>query len=339
MLCVGDIHIKPDNLHLVELLEKQLIEFIKKTSSKAIILLGDILHYHEKLHTIALNRACELIDNLRKLTKVFVLVGNHDYIQNQQFLTTNHWMCVLKKWSNVCIVDTVINDYIDNIPILLVPYVPPQRFMEALEQFGIDRLKDIKYIFAHQEFKGCKMGALESTEGDIWPIDYPMVVSGHIHNRQKPQPNLFYVGCSIQNSYGDQTTPIILHLPTWEEYPLNMPKKKTIYVDLQDTKDIEKIISEKSQMHPDTQLRVVVTGESMEHFKLWKNTLQSSEDIKIVFKPTISEIDKNNLSIVEGDMDTLISHKILSLRDESLYWAYRNIFWNEDFDHENILII
>ena len=37
-----------------------------------------------------------------------LLVGNHDYINNQQFLTNNHWMNAMKDWNNVTIIDKVI---------------------------------------------------------------------------------------------------------------------------------------------------------------------------------------------------------------------------------------
>ena len=81
LLCVGDIHIKLDNYHLIDILQKHIIDYIQLYDTKYVILMGDILHYHEKLHTQCLNRACELIENIRQLCHVICLVGNHDYIQ------------------------------------------------------------------------------------------------------------------------------------------------------------------------------------------------------------------------------------------------------------------
>jgi len=344
MLCVGDIHIKPDNTYLVDMLEKQLHVLIEETQSETVILLGDILHYHEKLHTIALNRACDLIDSLRKKVRVFILVGNHDYIQNAQFLTTNHWMCALKEWYNVTVVDKVVHTCVKNIPILLLPYVPPQRFHEALMTSDLD-YKTVKYIFAHQEFKGCKMGALESINGDIWSEDEPQIISGHIHDRQQPQKNIFYVGCSIQNSFGDQTSPIVLELPLWKEHKLSMPKKKTIYVDMNKItpKDILNMdILEQTE----NQVRVVVQGNSIESFKNWKSGSNyeklEEKGVKVIFKPdkvskstVTTPPQEDNLRSLENE----VFKKVLDKRSEILYSIYSKIFLDEDISDENILII
>ena len=37
--------------------------------------------------------------------ELYVLVGNHDYINNSQYLSGNHWMTVFKGWENVKVVD------------------------------------------------------------------------------------------------------------------------------------------------------------------------------------------------------------------------------------------
>ncbi len=51
--------------------------------------------------------------------------------------------------------------------------------------------KNVNCIFAHQEFYGCKMGAIESIEGDKWDHSFPLVIRGHIHSEQRPQKNIF----------------------------------------------------------------------------------------------------------------------------------------------------
>ena len=42
---------------------------------------------------------------MSEITMTYILVGNHDMINNQQFLTDNHWMNGLKQWDNIVIVD------------------------------------------------------------------------------------------------------------------------------------------------------------------------------------------------------------------------------------------
>ncbi len=59
-------------------------------------------------------------------------------------------------------------------------------------------------IFPHQEFKGSKLGAIISEDGDKWPITGPMIFSGHIHGYQKVQENVVHVGTPVQHNHGDK---------------------------------------------------------------------------------------------------------------------------------------
>ena len=188
ILFIGDPHFQVNNITEVDLFLQKITTLAKQKQPDLIIIAGDLLHTHERLHTIALNKAYDLVNNMRNIAKTYVLVGNHDYIQNQQFLTKNHWMNALKEWCNTIIVDKVISETINGQKFVFIPYVSPGRFQEALETFP-EKWTDATCIFAHQEFFGCKMGAIISVEGDKWPLDYPMVISGHIHSRQMPQKN------------------------------------------------------------------------------------------------------------------------------------------------------
>ena len=90
VLCIGDPHIQVSNISETDLLIERLINLATKKKPDLIIVLGDVLHTHERLHTIALNKAYELINNMRLISKTYVLVGNHDMINNQVFLNENH---------------------------------------------------------------------------------------------------------------------------------------------------------------------------------------------------------------------------------------------------------
>ena len=107
---------------------------LKKEKPDIIVIAGDVLHTHERLHTIVLNKAYELIENMRNISKTFVLVGNHDLINNQQILTNNHWMNGMKGWDNTVIVDTVITECLNDEKFVFVPFVPPGKFIYALEK-------------------------------------------------------------------------------------------------------------------------------------------------------------------------------------------------------------
>ena len=184
------------------------LELIGSRSPDFIVVLGDLLHEHERIHTITLNKAYGYIDRLRMLAKTFILIGNHDMINNQQFLNENHWMNGMKEWENVTIVDKVKSYEIKGKIFYFCPYVPPGRFVEALNTSGKEWEK-CDGIFAHQEFYGCKMGAIESVEGDKWSLEHPNVISGHIHSNQTIQKNVYYPGAAMQHAFGESHKNVI----------------------------------------------------------------------------------------------------------------------------------
>ena len=98
VLFIGDPHIQVTNIIEVELFMERLIDLASQNTPDIIIIAGDLLHTHERLHTIALNKAYEMVDKMRLIAPTYVLVGNHDYISNQQFLSENHWMTAMKEW-------------------------------------------------------------------------------------------------------------------------------------------------------------------------------------------------------------------------------------------------
>jgi predicted MPP superfamily phosphohydrolase len=215
---------------------------------------------------------------------------------NQQFLTDNHWLNGVKEWENVVIVDKVVIDEIDGEKLVFVPYVYNGRFAEALATRG-DYWMEASCIFAHQEFYGCKMGAKISEEGDKWSLDYPSVISGHIHSRQTPQENVYYPGASMQHAFGESEKNVIACIDvldgayTLKEIDIALPRKRTVYVDVT---DLEESIPEKTE----DKIRIVVSGNPDE-FKAMKRTkvfkeLNGRDDIKVVFKPKRIELQRRD---------------------------------------------
>lgn len=287
VIFIGDPHFQVSNIEEVDIFITKITELVAKRKPDIVVIGGDLLHTHERLHTIAMNKAYEFVDKMRTITKTYVLVGNHDYIQNQQFLTNNHWMNAMKDWTNVVIVDKVICKTINNEKLVFVPYVPPGRFVDALDTIG-DEWRDASCIFAHQEFYGCKMGAIVSEEGDKWSLDNPCVVSGHIHSRQILQKNIYYSGSAMQHAFGESEKNIIACLDickrtySLDEVDLSLPRKKIVYVD---TETIDEFVIPNDT---EDKIKVSVSGNYNE-FKALKKTKKYKElikkGLKVVFKP------------------------------------------------------
>jgi len=324
ILFIGDPHIQVSNLPDVEILLERLINLATTKQPDIIVIAGDLLHNHERLHTIAMNKAYELVNNMRLIAKTYVLVGNHDYIQNQQYLTENHWMNSMKEWDNTIIVDKVLTETIRGEKLVFVPYVPPGRYEEALGTLD-DEWKDASCIFAHQEIAGCKMGAIVSIEGDKWPLDYPHIVSGHIHSRQTPQPNVYCSGSAMQLAFGESKKNIIACLLfnngkfVNDEVDLKLPRKRIVYMDVED-------MDEYNQPNTEDKIKVTLSG-NYEQFKAIKKTKKYKkmikDGVKVVFKPKKLDVDVINEDKKETtSFRQILDGLILKEKDQYLTNAY-----------------
>jgi predicted phosphodiesterase len=288
-LFIGDPHIKQDNSDEVDILISEIDRIYKEETPNYIVVGGDVMHYHERLYTQSLNKSLEFFKKLTSLAYTYVLVGNHDYINNSEFLSENHWMNSLKNWDNIKIVDKVINESF----YMLCPYVYPGRFVEALET-ECKEWESKKLIFAHQEFKGCKMGAITSVIGDEWKETYPFVISGHIHDNQKIGTNILYPGTPLQHSFGDSDKRVLCLIEfenelKIKEITLNVPRKRIIKANLEDINSVDiKTIDE------NTKIKLDVTTEE---FKLFKETSNYKQLLKKGVKIQIQKKkDSKNIS-------------------------------------------
>ena len=314
IIIIGDPHFQMSNMDEVKIFIQRCIQHVKKQKENlyAIVVLGDVLHDHERVHSTALNVAVKFLNELAEISPTYVLVGNHDLINNSQFLTQNHWMNALKSNKNITVVDEVIEELWEDKTVVMCPYVPNGRFVEALDTGGDWREADV--IFAHQEIKGVKMGSIVSEHGDEWKTDWPFVITGHIHQNQTPQPNVFYPGSSLQVAFGESERNIIAEVDLnklcredIEEVDLGMQKKKILYTDASDLKKVAKKI-EPGGTYENHKLKVCVDG-SKEEFKALKKTAAfkklQKKGVKVVYKRKRAAIKADNMRMIQARRDVL----------------------------------
>lgn len=327
VVVIGDPHFRIDNIQEVDMFIENITTLVKSENPDFVVCLGDLLHTHERLHTLVLNKAYDFIKKISFEFKIFVLVGNHDYIQNQQFLTRNHWMNGMKEWKNVVIVDEVVEHISNGCKFIFVPYVPNGRFMDALHTHP--GWETSCCIFAHQEFYGCKMGAIISVDGDRWATENPPVISGHIHARQRPQKNIYYPGASMQTAFGESDDNII-SIVTFakgceykcQEVDLGLPKKKIVYTDLEKVERMSDV---------NKNIKLSISGTDYNEFKAFKKTEKYKELVgkgaKITFKLNFKENEPNAKSSTTPDEDITfkkILYNIVS-EDKNLLEVYEFI--------------
>lgn len=327
VITVGDPHFKTDNITEVNLFIDALIKLVSEVKPDFCVVLGDVLDTHERIHTIPLNKAYELITKLKQLVPTFVLIGNHDMISNAQFLNDNHWMNGMKEWENVTIVDRVVT-HRDKHGQLYVfcPYVPNGRFEEALQTCSTEDWKHSTCIFAHQEIVGCKMGAIVSVEGDPWDESKPFLISGHIHSKQT-LPNVYYCGSALQHAFGESDKNIIAVVTFMDgkhsirEVDLGLPRKKIIYTDMDSIEKLE------TKQTPD-KIKITVSG-NYEEFKAFKKTKKYKELLdqgnKVVFKP--KKIEKQEeITMSDGGTFKGILYRLVSeMKNKHVQQAYESL--------------
>lgn len=309
VLFVGDPHFKLKNVEYIPLFAARIMSIVTSQNLDFVVVAGDLLDNHDRIDVGPLNLAINFIDSLRQKVKTFVLVGNHDYINNQQFLTCSHWMNALKCWKNVVIVDDIVQYGLNGSQFLFVPYVPPGRFMEAIEtKISKKDIKNFKAIFAHQEFYGCKMGPIESKCGDKWDEDCSLIVSGHIHNKQWSQKNIYYPGSAMQHAFGQsvENTVSILTFSkdelSYEEIDLKMPKLTIKYLSVNDVMQPLKFKNSESQKY-----KIVIQG-NQEEFQTFKKNIRYKElleEFKITFKLKNLVVEQTSNRLKKSFIDVL----------------------------------
>ncbi len=328
-LVIGDPHIRDDKILDCEEYIKIITDIIKINKPNFIVVLGDVLHDHRIAKVEAFNLVMKLIEVLASVP-TFVLMGNHDLKDHNQFLSEEHFFGPYKKWKNIIIVDKPILKIINDKTFVFCPYVPKGRFVEALNCIKGETWEIADCIFAHQEFKGCKITKNKnSDDGDDWDENYPFVISGHIHDEQKLGDNIFYVGSSMQQSFNEHHKKYVF-IVEWDDdiifnkIPIKSRKKRIVsIVPGNVTKEaIEKI----SKISKNADVKINISGSSQE-LKQFKN---SSEYEELSNKGVVFDFhrkgDKCPVMLLEDiTYDALLKEIVLS-KNEFIKKEYEELF-------------
>lgn len=335
VLCIGDPHFKADNQIETDLMETQIRDLVIRERPDIVVVLGDTLHTNERLNLHIQKRAIGFFRTLKSVSPfLYVLIGNHDRPNNNVFLTDDHPFTSLKEWGpSVIVVDTPYQATHNGARLVFVPYVPTGRFEEALRVGGLEPpYSGVTCIFAHQEFRGCKMSSITSKDGDDYKLVYPMCISGHIHDYDELQPNLIYTGTPIQHTFGDRADKT-LSIFTFSNFDtevkiehqrFRLQIQKKLFLKLTPTELLEFVLPE------NTKAKIKVTGEvtvirelmKTDHVKkLLSQGVKIEECLVAKATPTIQP--------VEVKIRTSFQHRLsssISSAPPDLIAAFRHLF-------------
>jgi DNA repair exonuclease SbcCD nuclease subunit len=282
-------------------LQEKIIATVIETLPDFVVFLGDLSDTHEKIHTQCLNAIYGLLDSVSCQAPTFAIIGNHDILSPNLFLTHEHPFRTFDIEGRLKIIDKPTK--MRNV--LMVPYVPPGRFNEALAGFD---MSTVKMIFCHQEFSGCKFNGKESLVGDSWTHNVS-VVSGHIHEKQT-SGKIYWTGTPDQTNFGESPNKTIALVDlndhtgeiTIHEISLNMPQKVTEHFDIAEARKFE--------VPDNTDLRLTITGthDQIAAFKKTAKAQDLESKAKVVWKTT----DVSAPTPVKRDSKTFLD----------LFWEY-----------------
>lgn len=209
-LLIGDPHFKPTNCLETSQLYVETEKLLKREQYDLVVVLGDVLDTFDRIHLPTFKRCEKYLEMINSHTRLAVLIGNHDRVNNGEFLSDVHAFGSLEHWKSprgepAIIAGNVKLLNISGMNFIFAPYVPPNRFLEALNSLENLDFSNIRAVFSHQEYRGAKMGAIVSQIEEGWPEDYPLNFSGHIHDYDELQRNLIYVGTPFQHGFTDSS--------------------------------------------------------------------------------------------------------------------------------------
>lgn len=348
ILVIGDTHFQPRAFEEGEELIEKCLEAAEELSPAIIILLGDILDTHETAKNSPWKQACKFIEGLSAISPVYIIMGNHDLINQSQFLTDNHFFIPFKKWGNVTVVDTSpIRVEVGDSNIVLCPYVPPGRFEAALDQMvergGCEEDYDWKTancIFGHQEIAGVEYNGIESTKGDLWDEAYPPLICGHIHTPCQIGTNVYYPGSARQvasNEAPDKRIWIVKFddegQMQYTKIDLGLKGKKEIELAYEDLDSFDFDLTDKYH------IKLKLHG-TPEQFKMFRKSQMHAKmvryNIKIGFVPIKDEkglfLDLGNREEVSF---TNILRTLVKGKKDNVKSAYEKLM-NDELSEENV---
>jgi DNA repair exonuclease SbcCD nuclease subunit len=314
ILAIGDPHFKVDNIEESEHFLLQVQQWLVNNRVDSVVILGDVLHSHEKIFTFALNMALKFIKMCASFCTTYCMVGNHDATSNTIYCTSNHWMSVLNHIDNVVVVEKPLwmNDQV-----LLCPYVSDGLFKKMLDEFAPE-YKKAKLIFAHQLFDGAQMGSMVATGVEVWDAGLPQIISGHLHDRQQPQPNLYYVGSSQQLAFNERSDKSLAKVTVnldggvkWEETFLSLRLRKVV------TTNVAGVPAEmvKIKAKPLVTFKVIVkdTDAALKTFKKTVKLKELSELANVVsvqYKVLVEQDEEMKEADAELDFMSLLKERV-----------------------------
>ena len=302
IVAIGDPHFKKSNYLQTEVMVREIELCLAATRPNLIVCLGDTLDKFSDYNERPFNRALDFLAMLRNHARTYVLIGNHDLPTNVHFCSTQHPFNALKQWSDhphpITVVDEPI--FAAEHGLVFSPYIPSGRFVEALDR--VSGWQQARLIFAHQDIANAVYRGQASTEGDRWYPEWPLLVSGHIHDYQEVGPNVLYPGSPLQHAFDESADKAVSVLVLGEpgapvehtRWPLAVPVYYTIHLSAAQIESFNV-----PAVPPLSEVKLVLEGSTAE-IKAWRKSTKvkawQSKGYKIQYRRHPDSIQRRDPS-------------------------------------------
>ena len=295
LLLFGDLHLRKGHLQQGESTTEAVIAKSKEIRPDIIVLMGDVLHTHEMVYVKAFRLLEELIEYLRAIAKVYILVGNHDYINASENQTEEHPLGPFKKWKGVKVIDRLTLVEFENRKVVMSPYLPYGKFVSSLGKFlegeEVD-IDQVDLVLGHQPFLPV------DPKAERWPDDYPLMFSGHIHDKCNPQENLYYTGSSCQVDHSEKPDKYACLLVFGEggvtEHKYLPLRVRSVHLEKVRVKDLD--VSKLTKLTRNHDVRLIIQGSREE--KIAFEETKDARTVKASGIKTTWEFDRSTRDLV-----------------------------------------
>lgn len=326
LLGLADTHLKESNKEIVISIFKQAVTIAKKHQLKRIYHLGDIFNSRKAQSQEVLLAFKEILDMLASEDISLVAIpGNHD---KTDYSSWDSFLDPFNEHSAFSLIKQSAVGYENSMNLFFIPYIEPQQYIDALTKLTKVKESGFKCLLTHIDINGAVMNNGSVIQNPITTDlfkAFDKVIVGHYHDKQTLQPNIHFVGASLQHSFGEAADKGMWGLTTTYELvhiPLSFPQYITQRIDAASFKpaDVKNLLKNKKG---DNKVRVILEGDeaslkSFDKEQLLTNGIAIKLEKKAVNKVKEEEegeliIGMDSLSIV-GQFESFCKEKELEYK-------------------------
>ena len=345
---IGDFHIQEseeENYRVKEALD-YFIDYIKNDNinkeNKCVMILGDIIDKK----TINHSRYCikyikSLLDELTSICKVFIILGNHDYIRSEIDNNITNIFDFLKDLTNINNLTILEKKKINNNN-FFIKSIPHYYNLSDVNLKLDNTYKDkINICLYHGDFNN-KLYNVDFTR-ELFK-NYDIVMLGHYHEYFKISDNIIYSGSLIQNNFSESNNHGFIKWTIKDKNNIknefiNIPSNYNYLIIIDNNIEIQKLkLSDKCEKIFFKDLNNYKTDKKL-YLKVYSN--KSSKDIYNLIYNYLNKDNIIDIKIVNFDNNNITNdiknnlQQINNINDKQyLINIYKNLLYDKNDDEE-----